>query len=208
MIRIPYGTTHKVHLETSAWKPVTCEKCKCRYAYRVARSGHGESTDIFWLNPQSAKLKAKLRAYKSAEYSLQSAREAYPCPKCGFYTRAMIDLILSDRANRQLRMAGIISILLLPLLLIVAWEIFKLLPTSNEIRYLIYTMPIFLSLIPIIIVMLRRDTYNPNENITFKSRPNFSDDYPVLLREELIQIANEIFRSKGIKIHIPEWPEE
>jgi hypothetical protein len=93
MIPIPIGTKHTAAVEGSADKLVICEQCGQEYVYTVEEVAVGQGTDLGFMHDSAAKAVAVNEARDALKAQLHLAWRAVPCPRCGWYQAAMVQLL-------------------------------------------------------------------------------------------------------------------
>jgi hypothetical protein len=159
---------------------VKCEHCGCEFAYKLTRSAEGTGSDVLWLNEQGAVRKAQSNAQNSLQQKM-SEIDAIHCPDCGKYQKSMVSMLIS---NKRRTGSGIGCSLLLVLVLIE-----EIIAYNGGYDY-IY-LPIILFTLVVVPIVWKAIKYDPATSIGEYPR-YYSDNYPVLRRSEIEQLAAQI----------------
>jgi hypothetical protein len=83
-----------IHQHTARAHGVTpkfecCENCGCEWVYLMRRSALAKKATLYGIGADAAQQRANSRANKMLREILRSDVDAIPCPRCGWYQRAM-----------------------------------------------------------------------------------------------------------------------
>jgi hypothetical protein len=112
---IPIGNQYEYAHSASIRKEVVCEHCECRYGYEMTRSARSTGNSILWLDNEGARERARTRAIRRVERSLEQSCDLVPCPDCGWYQRDMVGKI------RLRRIVILTALALIPAIAVGVW---------------------------------------------------------------------------------------
>lgn len=90
---IPYAMTYSATREGIVLREVTCEFCTTEFVYALTRQATGQGTSLLFLNNQGAEQDAAQAAEEELAKKLEGDIDPVPCPKCGLYQAAMVDVV-------------------------------------------------------------------------------------------------------------------
>jgi hypothetical protein len=121
-IHFSYDRKVRVFIEGTVVKKVFCENCKTDFIYEMTRKASASASP--YLGIEEAEKKVVKEAKKELTNRLRGEIDAVPCPKCGWYQRAMFP-IAREEYWAWFRGAGCLLILLAILLALayIAWPL-------------------------------------------------------------------------------------
>ena len=84
---------------------VTCEKCSCRYRYKLVRRATGRSSAPYGLGAEGAKRRAQELAVKAVGRRLATGVDPVACPDCGWFQADMVRDLRRRAGRRTLHLA-------------------------------------------------------------------------------------------------------
>ena len=94
---IPYAMSYSATRQGIVLREVTCEFCTAEFVYALSREATGEGTSLLFLNNQGAEQEATRAAEAELAKKLENDIDPVPCPKCGLYQSAMVDIVRSSQ---------------------------------------------------------------------------------------------------------------
>jgi hypothetical protein len=146
----------------------TCEKCGCKYYYRLTRIGAGGSSAPFNIGTAQASQSAWQKAQRDLQKRLASEADHVPCPKCNWINHELIRKYRRGRFRGFNKFALAIAIMGAASSLPCAWSI-GIGPQNDRwlLPYILVGGPAFSWLLAASLILLRnllRLSIRPNRN--------------------------------------------
>ncbi len=106
MVPIPIGMKYTAAVAGSEDKIVTCESCGLQYVYTVEEVAVGQGADLGFMHDTAARAVAVYGAADALKTQLQHALRAVPCPSCGWYQAAMVQLLREGQCLWMLHLSA------------------------------------------------------------------------------------------------------
>ena len=190
---IPVGQSHRVTLSGSIWRPITCQKCACQFAYLAKFEASGEEVAVLWIGGDRAKHLAQEKAQKQLPESKRKASGFYPCPKCGHVQSEM----LYAQRLKAAREAGLIL-----LASFMAGGITSSITRSDDLGVVVGVI----TGVSLVVSRFREMSAILTRPADWHPAKPFSETYPVLLRLEYESLARSA-DAERISLTPLIWPE-
>jgi predicted RNA-binding Zn-ribbon protein involved in translation (DUF1610 family) len=197
---IPYGTKHRVTVSASTWKPITCQHCGCKFAYKVSRTATDSSTNFLWLEKgEEVAKRARVAAERNLESQLEQGNYSFACPDCGKYQAKKVKQLQSSRL-----IEGFLTALLFTVILCFTWLIIVSVSMPllrADVNNIVYITLVIGGLVLGIRHYVRHDP----SKIVHPHPRNYSEEYPVMRKADIEAAAIYIYQKEGRLIEIPKW---
>src|SRR5262245_14765941 len=123
LIPIPIGTKHVAAVRGAVWKVVSCAHCQRPYAYLLELEASGEDHDLLFLDGKGSAERARAQAEQNLLQKGRNVVLPVPCPNCGCYQDAMLQMLKEAVSINALQIAGAVIVVLsfVPLAFGVPW---------------------------------------------------------------------------------------
>jgi hypothetical protein len=159
---------------------------------------------LFDIGGKDAAQSAKRYAMNDLERKLQNEFEVVHCPDCGMYPPQISKYIYEQRRGTPLIKALMVVVVLVGLFICAVIS-----SITPSLSLVVFGLTVIAVAAIYFVLNKKADdriaSYDPNRNASQRRGMPFSEEYPVLRRSDLEQLAKRFTTTSNLHIDIPTW---